>query len=116
MKMFKDVIVVGTIERPGVGRSWGGGGNLAPKTPWYQPTDCIRHSETTIIHMSDCWFAAVLRYERTEYGKEVRKMYENGKEYHRRSEMRIFQPRLDGQSNTLTSVLKDNYVLLWRKL
>ena len=23
-KMFKDVIVVGTIERPGVGRSWGG--------------------------------------------------------------------------------------------
>lgn len=24
MKMFKDVIVVGTIERPGVGRSWGG--------------------------------------------------------------------------------------------
>ena len=43
-------------------------------------------------------------------------MYESGKEYHRRSEMRIFQPRLDGKSNTLTSVLKDNYVLLWRKL
>lgn len=114
-KMFKDVIVVGTIERPGVGRSWGGD-NLAPRTPWYPPTDCTRHSEKTIIHMSDCWYVAVLRYERTVYGKEVRKMYESGKEYHRRSEMRIFQPRLDGQSNTLTSVLKDNYVLLWRKL
>jgi site-specific DNA-cytosine methylase len=54
---------------------------------------------------------AVLRKVRTEYGKTIRKAYESGQIYERRSNMTRLEPRLDGLSNTLTTVQKDNYVL-----
>ena len=52
----------------------------------------------------------VLRPQRTEYGKEIRKDYEAGKIKESRHNMTELQPRKDGISNTLTTVEKDNYL------
>lgn len=51
----------------------------------------------------------ILRKERTEYGRKMRKAYEGGLPYD--SAMRALQPRPDGISNTITTVIKDNYLL-----
>lgn len=56
-------------------------------------------------------FQAVLRSERNEYGKRIRKDYEAGRIKEHRAAMRKYPPRYDGISNTLTTVLKDNYVI-----
>ena len=56
--------------------------------------------------------AYVLRYVRTEDEKRKRKDYESHKIQHGFNEYRELQPKLDGVSNTLTSVLKDNLVLI----
>lgn len=53
----------------------------------------------------------ILKYERTEYAKSIRKEYENGELSERRCNMRQYTTRKDGMSNTLTTVQKDNYVL-----
>ena len=52
----------------------------------------------------------VLRAERTEYGKAIRKQYEAGEVYEKIGNMRELTPRTDGISNTITTLLKDNYV------
>lgn len=52
----------------------------------------------------------VLRAERTEYGKAIRKQYESGELYEKIGNMREMKPRTDGVSNTITTVQKDNYV------
>lgn len=54
---------------------------------------------------------AILRTERTEYGKEIRKQYESGEVQESRHNMTNLQPRKDGISNTLTTVQKDNLLL-----
>lgn len=54
---------------------------------------------------------AVLRSERTPYGKAIRKAYESKSLYEKRSNMRALKPRKDGITNTLTTVQKDNLVL-----
>lgn len=54
---------------------------------------------------------AILRAERTEYGKSIRKEYEAGKIKVKRRDIRTFQPRKDGLSNTLTTVQHDNLLL-----
>lgn len=54
---------------------------------------------------------AALRPERTEYGKQIRKAYENGAITEKRSNMCKLAPRTDGITNTLTTVQKDNYIL-----
>lgn len=53
---------------------------------------------------------AALRPERTEYGKQIRKSYENGEITEKRSNMCKLAPRNDGITNTLTTVQKDNYI------
>lgn len=53
----------------------------------------------------------VLRAERTEYGKEIRKKYESGEVHEKIGNMREMSPRTDGISNTITTVQKDNMVL-----
>ena len=53
----------------------------------------------------------VLRAERTEYGKEIRKQYEAGEIDEKICNMREMKPRTDGVANTITTVLKDNYVM-----
>jgi len=50
----------------------------------------------------------ILRLERTEYGKKIRKAYENGEIKENRHNMTELKPRKDGMSNTLTIVQKDN--------
>lgn len=54
---------------------------------------------------------AVLRSARNEYGREIRKQYEAGEITAKRSEMKTPEPRADGISNTLTTVLKDNLII-----
>jgi DNA (cytosine-5)-methyltransferase 1 len=53
----------------------------------------------------------VLRAERTEYGKAIRKQYEAGEIDEKIGNMREMKPRTDGVANTITTVLKDNYVV-----
>lgn len=53
----------------------------------------------------------VLRAERTEYGKAIRRQYEAGEVDEKISNMREMKPRTDGVSNTITTLLKDNYVV-----
>ncbi len=54
---------------------------------------------------------SILRYERTEYGKEIRRQYEKGEIEEKIGNMRELKPRNDGVSNTLTTVQKDNLLL-----
>lgn len=53
----------------------------------------------------------ILRPERTEYWKSIRKEYESGNVEEKWGNMRTLQPRPDNISNTLTTVLKDNLLL-----
>ena len=53
----------------------------------------------------------VLVPKRTEYGKQIRKLYESGMIKESRHNMTKLRPRQDGVSNTLTTVQKDNYVI-----
>ena len=52
----------------------------------------------------------VMTPKRTEYGKQIRKQYENHEVTEKRKNIQQFEPRTDGVSNTLTGVQKDNYV------
>ena len=53
----------------------------------------------------------ILTPKRTEYGKQIRKDYENGHIKESRHNMTQLEPREDGVSNTITTVLKDNILL-----
>lgn len=55
---------------------------------------------------------ACLTPKRTEYGKQIRKQYEAGEITEQRKNIQQLEPRTDGKTNTLTSVQKDNLVLL----
>lgn len=54
---------------------------------------------------------AILRKERNEYGKSIRKDYEAGKVAESRHNMTQYACRKDGISNTLTTVQKDNLLM-----
>lgn len=54
----------------------------------------------------------VLTPKRTEYGKRIRRLYESGMIKESRHNMTELEPRQDGVSNTLTTVQKDNMVLV----
>lgn len=54
----------------------------------------------------------ILTPKRTEYGKKIRKMYEGGAVREQRKNMVQLEPRSDGLCNTITTVLKDNLVLV----
>lgn len=58
--------------------------------------------------------AYCLTYERTEYGKKIRKDYESGKIKEQRKNIRRLVPRKDGKSNCLTTVQKDNLIVASR--
>lgn len=53
---------------------------------------------------------AILKYQRTEYAKKIRKDYEAGRIKERRCNMREYTLRSDGLCNTITTVQKDNYL------
>lgn len=54
----------------------------------------------------------VLRLVRSEHGKEIRKQYESGELVEPWSEMKQYEPRMDGITNTVSTVLKDNILLV----
>lgn len=54
----------------------------------------------------------ILTPKRTEYGKQIRKSYENGEIQESRHNMTELEPRQDGVANTLTTVKKDDMVLV----
>lgn len=74
-------------------------------------TDGVSNTLTTVQKDNYLLESAVLRQERTEYGKQIRKAYENGEINEKRSNIRELSPRDDGITNTLTTVQKDNYLL-----
>lgn len=55
--------------------------------------------------------AWILRNTRTEYGRKIRKAYENHEVSEKRGNMITLEPRKDGISNTITTVQKDNMLL-----
>jgi DNA (cytosine-5)-methyltransferase 1 len=55
---------------------------------------------------------AALRLVRSEHGKKIRKLYENGELTEPWSSMKQLEPRTDGICNTISTVLKDNYILV----
>lgn len=54
----------------------------------------------------------VLRLVRNEHGKKIRKQYESGELVEPWGLMKQYQPRTDGVSNTVSTVLKDNILLV----
>lgn len=53
----------------------------------------------------------VLIPKRNEYGKKIRKLYEDGKIEEKRGNMTDLIPRWDDISNTITTALKDNIIM-----
>lgn len=56
--------------------------------------------------------SACLTPKRTEYGKKIRKEYEAGIVKEQRKNIQQLEPREDGKTNCLTTVQKDNLVLV----
>lgn len=56
--------------------------------------------------------SACLTPRRTEYGKQIRKEYEAGIVKEQRKNIQQLEPREDGKTNCLTTVQKDNLVLV----
>lgn len=57
----------------------------------------------------------ILTPKRTEYGKQIRKQYERGQVNESRHNMTKLEPRTDGMANTLTTVQKDNLLIVYEK-
>lgn len=97
------------------GRNLENPSNRTAGIPTYQRlepnTDGVSNTLTTVQKDNYVLESAVLRQERTEYGKQIRKAYENGEINEKRSNIRELTPRDDGITNTLTTVQKDNYLL-----
>lgn len=53
----------------------------------------------------------MLKTERSDYGRAVRRAYERGEIRLTRMEVKQYTARLDGVSNTITGVQKDNRIL-----
>lgn len=53
-----------------------------------------------------------LRYERTEYAKQIRKKYESHELSERRCNLRVWSVREDGICNTISTILKDTTILV----
>jgi len=64
-----------------------------------------------ILERTDDKECYALRYQRNEYAKAIRKDYEAGKIQERRCNMREYTIREDGCCNTISTVIKDNYIL-----
>lgn len=60
--------------------------------------------------------SAILTPKRIDYGKSIRKAYENGEIKESRHNMTELEPRKDGISNTLTTVQEDNLLLEVRQI
>lgn len=64
-----------------------------------------------ITEVLDTPESVCMRYERSEKAKQLRKAYEAHEIKHKYHEFHEIHPRLDGKTNTLTTVGKDNPIL-----
>lgn len=69
------------------------------------------HSDMDLVCVSMRGREACLVPRRTEYGKQIRKAYEEGKIKEQRKNIQQLEPRTDGKTNCLTSVQKDNLIM-----
>ena len=75
----------------------------------YEAREDGKANAITTVHKDSMVSEPVcLRQERTAEGKALRKDYEAGNIRHGFNEHRELQPRTDGKSNTVSTVLKDN--------
>lgn len=76
-----------------------------------QGTTKVNHSDMDFICVAARGReSACLTPKRTEYGKQIRKAYEAGDIAEQRKNIQQLEPRVDGKTNTLTSVQKDNLI------
>ena len=88
----------------------GGGGSTDLKHTW--DIVCVAGRENGQELELNTLEPNILTPRRTDYGKQIRKDYENGTIKESRHNMTELVPRNDGVSNTLTSVQKDNYLMV----
>ena len=75
--------------------------------------DGIRNMVGNTVDRKTCVAEPVcLRYERSEEAKRCRKAYEAHEIKHGYNELNELHPRPDGKTNTLTTVLKDNQIMV----
>lgn len=73
--------------------------------------DGVSNTITTVLKDNYIVEPNVLRPQRTEYGKAIRKQYDAGEiKEPRRKNVIAMVPRQDGITNTITTLLKDNYL------
>lgn len=75
---------------------------------------CHKNGQDNLIAVLKDDKACCLTYERTEYGKKIRKDYESGKIKEQRNNIRRPVPRKDGKTNCLTTVQKDNLLAVFK--
>lgn len=78
------------------------------KGAWANGTTLVQEPTCVVIRGRE----ACLSPKRTEYGKAIRKDYEAGKIDERRKNIQQLEPRTDNKTNTLTTVQKDNLILV----
>lgn len=71
----------------------------------------VTNTISTILKDNWLILPAVLATRRTEFGKAIRKQYDNHQVHLKRQDMREWVPKVDGISNTITSVTKDNVLM-----
>lgn len=109
----KDVQDIGCNERPI--REWGGTEQkLEPQFSGCTNTLTSVQKDNLILEIDEIRETrrhVVLKAQRNEYAKKIRKAYENHEIQERRCNMKEYVPRNDGVCNTITTVQKDNLIL-----
>lgn len=87
---------------------------LNPKVDDKQPSleNRVYSAAAAATAVTTGFHPAVLIPKRNDYGKAVRKDYENGNIREKRRNMTDLVPREDGLSNTITTVQKDNILIV----
>lgn len=100
----------------------GKAGDIKGATGVHEPDDDIagtitaQYWKTPSTAITTGFMPSVLTPKRNEYGKSVRREYESGELRESRHKMADLEPRTDGVSNTITTVQKDNLLLIEAKV
>lgn len=74
--------------------------------------ECLKGRVKTGNDLTCVAMTACLTPKRTEYGKQIRKEYEAGIVKEQRKNIQQLEPREDGKTNCLTTVQKDNLIIV----